>query len=178
GFEATYYNPARLAGPASFTAGFLAAGSLLEANGVRQPIEDAAGLVLGGSSAIPLGGALRDRIHVGIGLFLLPDQIVRTIAHAPSQPHFPLYDNRTQRVVILPALAVHVTPQLSLGIAANVLAALGGTVRVSEGPTRALDPRVDEQLKTTFAVNAGVSLRPTPFFTLALTVRDEFSLPY
>jgi long-chain fatty acid transport protein len=178
GFEATYYNPARLSGPPRFSAGFLAGTSFLSANGERQPIEDALGFLLGASSPIPLGGALRDRIHVGIGLFLLPDQIVREIGRPPAQPAFPLFDNRTQRVVVLPAISVHVHPRLSVGIGANVLASLGGRAVLQTGSTRAIDARVDEDLLTTFAFNAGVSLQPTPRWTLALTIRDEFSLPF
>jgi long-chain fatty acid transport protein len=178
GFEATYYNPARIEGPPRFSLGILAAGSLLSANGVRKPIEDPLGIVIGATAPLPLGGALRDRIHVGLGLFLLPDKIVREIGRAPADPHFPLFDNRTQRVVILPAVSFRLHPKLSLGIAANVLAALGGAVNVREGPLRGLDARVDEDLLTTFAVNAGISIRPTPFFTIALAFREEFSLPF
>jgi long-chain fatty acid transport protein len=178
GFEATYYNPARIEGPPRFSLGFLAAGSLLSANGTRQPIEDPMGILVGATTPLPVGGALRDRIHVGLGLFLLPDKVVREIGRAPADAHFPLFDNRTQRVVILPAVAFRLHPKLSLGVAANVLAALGGTVNVREGPLRGLDARVDEDLLTTFAVNAGISIRPTPFITIGLAFREEFSLPF
>jgi long-chain fatty acid transport protein len=178
GLEATYYNPARLGGEPRFSAGFLGGASLLSANGARQAIEDPVGILLGASTPIPLGGVLRDRIHVGIGLYLVPDKIVREIGRQPTEPFFPLFDNRTQRLVILPAISVKLSPKISVGVAANVLAALGGTVNVREGPFHALDARVNEDLLTTFAFNAGISLRPVPRLTLGLTVREEFSLPY
>src|SRR5262245_6507765 len=178
GVEATFYNPARLEGPPRVTLGFLAGKSFLSANGARQDIEDAHGFVLGASSALPLGGVLRDRIHVGIGLFLLPDQIVHVIGHAPADVFFPLYDNRTQRVVVLPAVSFRLHPKLSIGVGANVLAALGGRADFAEGATRGLDARVNEDLLTTFRFNAGISLQPLPSWTLALTMRDEFSLPF
>jgi hypothetical protein len=178
GFEATYYNPARVGGAARLSLGVLAGASLLDVNGARAPFEDPVGLVIGASSAVPLGGALRDRIHVGIGLFLLPDKIVREIGRATSQAFFPLFDNRTQRVVILPALAVRLHERVWIGAAANVLASLGGRIDVAEGPMRTLDARVTEDLLTSFAFNAGLSLKLHARWTLALTLRDEFSLPF
>ena len=178
GFEATYYNPARVGGAARFSFGFLGAGGTLTAGGQRQSLDDAFGFVIGAAAPVPLGGVLRDRIHVGAGFFLLPDKIVRARGRAPSEAFFPLYDNRTQRVMILPSVAVRLHERLWFGVGANVLASLGGSVDVRDGPLRSLDARVNEELLTTFAVNAGVSLRPLSRWTLALSVRDEFSLPF
>lgn len=178
GFEATYYNPARVGGAPRFSLGFLAGGSTLSVGGRRQNLDDAFGLVLGAAAPVPLGGALRERVHVGAGFFLLPDKIVRAKGRAPSEAFFPLYDNRTQRVMILPSLAVRLHERLWIGVGANVLAALGGSVDVRDGPLRGLDARVNEELLTTFALTAGVSLKPLPRWTVALSLRDEFALPF
>src|SRR5258706_8874461 len=56
GFEATYYNPSRVGGPARFSLGFLGGASLLSVNGARQQLEDPVGLVIGASATLPLGG--------------------------------------------------------------------------------------------------------------------------
>ncbi len=181
-FAANYYNPAGLAfGEGKrFTIGIMGSISNLQANDVRQPISEPVGLVVGASTPAPLGGVLKDRLFVGFGLYLLPRTATQVIANFPDEPFFPYYDNRTQRVVLLPGFAVRITNDLSIGFAANALATLAGNIKASEGATRAVEARIDEKIPTVARVNAGLRWR-TPFvkgLSLALAYRQEFSIPF
>jgi hypothetical protein len=104
--------------------------------------------------------------------------VVRVIAHAPAEPFYPLYDNRTQRLVVLPALAVRLWRGLSAGIGFNYLAGLDGNVAAAEGATRALEARVDEQIRSVLAVNLGVRWQLRPELALALVYRQAFAVPF
>jgi long-subunit fatty acid transport protein len=99
-------------------------------------------------------------------------------AHTPDEAFYPLYDNRTQRLVVLPSLAARICHGLSLGIAFNYLAGLGGQVAATEGSTRALEARVDEQIYSVLAINAGVRWQATPRLALALVYRQAFGVPF
>src|SRR5262249_19283419 len=130
-FSAAFYNPAglALAGSARSVAfGVTGYTSQLAIRGQHQTIRDPLGFELGVRAPVPLGGELRERIAIGFALHMLPDQIVRVIAHTPGEAFFPYYDNRTQRLVVLPAIAARITPRLALGVGFNFLAGLDGKV--------------------------------------------------
>lgn len=181
-FAATYYNPAGLgfADTKRFTIGVLASASNLQVNGERQSVSEPFGLVLGANAPAPLGGPLKDRLFVGVGLYLLPRTATQVIAHFPDEPFFPYYDNRTQRVVLLPGVAVRITDDLTVGAAANALATLSGSIRASEGATRAVEARIDEKIPTVARLNAGLRYRApfAPGLSFAAAYRQEFSIPF
>src|SRR5262249_36914521 len=132
------------------------------------------GIVVGAATPVPFTGILKNRIYIGIALFLLPDMIVRVIAHAPADVFYPLYDNRTQRLLILPALALRLFRGVAAGIGFNYLAGLIGNVRTAAGATRALEARVDEAVASRVAVNAGLRWQLAPRVALALVYRQAF----
>ncbi|HZS40497.1 MAG TPA: hypothetical protein VFF06_26880 [Polyangia bacterium] len=183
-FSAGYYNPAGLVGATRPEAslGVLGFGSQLRIrNGGFErtaPISDPVGIVLGAATPIPFGGALADRVYVGIALYIVPGSIVHVISHAPDQPFFPLYDNRTQRLIVLPSLAARLARGWSIGLGFNYLAGLGGRVSAAEGATRAIEARVDESIFSHLAVNAGVRWQESARLALALVYRQEFGVPF
>ena len=116
---------------------------------------------------------------VGVALYVVPDSVVRVIARKPEQPFFPYYDNRTQRLVVLPSLAVRIGWGFSAGIAINYLAGLNGQVFTAEGYTRAVEPRVDEAIFATAKIHAGLLWRsPSDRFAASLVYRQRFSVPF
>jgi long-subunit fatty acid transport protein len=180
-FAAALYNPAGLtrADRREFSVGVLGFGSHLTVGGVVKSIEEPFGVVVGAAAPVPFGDSLRDRIYIGIALYILPDAIVRVISRRPDEPFFPYYDNRTQRLVVLPSLAVRIGWGFSVGIAINYLAGLGGVVTATEGTTRAVEPRVDEAIFGTAKVNAGVLWRsPHDRLAFAAVFRQGFSVPF
>jgi long-chain fatty acid transport protein len=183
-FSAGYYDPAALVGvrapEASF--GLLGFGSSLRVRASDgehgAPMTDPVGILIGAATPVPFTGVLADRLFVGLALYLLPDSIVRVIAHAPEQPFFPLYDNRTQRLIVLPSLAARLWRGLSIGIGINYLAGLSGNVSAAPGATRAIEARVDEAIFAHAAVNAAVRWQVRQDVALALVYRQEFSVPF
>ncbi|MGZ3438955.1 MAG: OmpP1/FadL family transporter, partial [Polyangia bacterium] len=180
-FSAGYYDPAglTLAHRPEASIGVIGFGSRLPLpGGGNFHMTDRVGILVGAATPVPFTGVLADRLFVGVALHLLPDTIVRVIAHTPDQPFYPLYDNRTQRLVILPAVAARLWRGLSLGLGFNYLAGLGGNVAATEGATRALEARVDEQIYSELAVNVGLRWQLDRALALALVYRQAFGVPF
>ena len=183
-FSAGHYNPAglTLTHHAEVSFGFYGFGSKLA---IRTPTDertygmtDPMGILVGGVAPVPFIGALAEGVFLGFALHLLTDSVVRIRAHAPSEVFYPLFDNRTQRMVILPSLAVKLPAGVSLGIAFNYLAGLDGRVDAGEGATRAIEARVDEAITSVLAINAGLRWQATRGFAAALVYRQQFSVPF
>src|SRR5262249_26541671 len=102
-FSAAFYNPAglALAGPErEVSFGVTSYTSRLRLRGQDAPMTDPTGYEIGLRAPLPLGGALAGRLAFGLALHLVPDEIVRVVAHVPADAFFPYYDNRTQRLVL------------------------------------------------------------------------------
>ncbi len=179
-FAAGYYNPAGFAwaGGKRLTLGAAGGWSNLTIQDRRVDISETTGAIVGITTPAPLGGPLTDRLHLGLGLWLPPRNAVHVIARLPDEPFFPLYDNRTQRVLVLPGAAVKIRDDLAVGVAVNVLATLQGQVLATEGATRALEARIDEEVPTVARVNAGVSWRAWKGLSLGAAFRQKFSIPF
>jgi long-chain fatty acid transport protein len=163
-FSATFYNPAGLAGArkAGLWAGFLGYGAWLEQGsgqaGIDHPLEAQLGIVF----PLPFRGWMKDRLWVGMGFSTHPDIVARFRARLPTELFYPYFDNRTQRLTLLPSVAFRAFDRpawgrLSVGMGLNVLAGLNGTVVAREGASRAVEARVAEDMGTLVRVNAGVS---------------------
>jgi hypothetical protein len=179
-FSAAYYDPAglTLAHRPEATIGLVGFGSQLPLpGGGHFHMTDRLGILVGAATPIPFGGVLAGRLWIGLALHTLPDTVVHVIARTPDQAFYPLYDNRTQRLVILPALAGRVWRGLSIGIGLNYLAGLDGRIAATEGATRAIEARVDEQIHSVATVNAGVRWQLRPRWALALVYRQAFGVP-
>ena len=180
-FSAGYYDPAGLvlARRPEASVGLIGFGSSLPLpDGSRFHMSDRLGILVGAATPVPFTGVLADRLFFGVALHLLPDTIVHVVARTPDQAFYPLYDNRTQRLVVLPAVAARVWRGLSIGLAFNFLAGLGGNVAGTEGATRAIEARVDEQIYSHVAVNAAVRWQARPRLAFALVYRQAFGVPF
>jgi long-subunit fatty acid transport protein len=103
---------------------------------------------------------------------------VRVISQSPETPFYPHYDNRTQRLIVLPSLAVRLPAGVALGLGFNYLAGLAGRVAAAEGATRAIEARVDESIFSVIAFNAGLRWQATRSYALALVYRQQFAVPF
>ncbi|HTM20914.1 MAG TPA: hypothetical protein VL172_10410 [Kofleriaceae bacterium] len=179
-FASGYYNPAGLAWAVGkqLTFGAMSAVSNLEIQDRRAGISEPSMMVVGLTLPAPLGGPLTDRLHLGLALCLPPHSAAHVIARLPDEPFFPLYDNRTQRVLVLPGAAVKISDRLAVGAAINFAATLDGAVLASEGATRALEARIDEEVPAVARVNAGVGWRPWRGLAVGAAFRQEFSIPF
>lgn len=177
---ASLVNPAGLArsGGKRLTLGAQGAFSNLHINDRRTDLSEPAGGVFGLTAPAPLGGALAGRIHVGLGMYVLPGSIARIVARYPDEPFYPYYQGRTERLVIVPGVGVRVTSRFEVGVAANFMAGLGGALQASEGSTRALDARVDEKVPAVARVIAGAAWRPLDALRVGLVFRQRFEVPF
>jgi long-subunit fatty acid transport protein len=177
---ATLVNPAGLArsGGKRLTLGAQGAYANLRINDRRTGLTDPAGGIFGLTAPAPLGGPLADRVHVGLGMYVLPGTIARIVARFPDEPFYPYYQGRTERLVILPGVGVKITPSIHVGLAANFMAGLGGALQASEGSTRALDARVDEKVPGVARIIAGAAWQPLDALRVGLVVRQRFEVPF
>jgi long-chain fatty acid transport protein len=178
-FASPYYNPAGAAFSTEkrLTIGALAAASQLEINDQGQSISEPIGGFFGATLPAPVGGVLENKVVIALAIYA-PAVIARVIAHLPDEPFNPYYDNRTQRLVIQPALAFRVSDRLGLGIGLDILAGVNGGVVAVEGPTRALEPRVDEEIGTRLGVHLGARWDVGGGHRLALVYRQAFGVTF
>jgi long-chain fatty acid transport protein len=179
-FSAVHYNPAGLVfSPVTrVDLGFLGAGSGLEIQGHHVSLQNQSGPLVGGRAPLPFGGFLKDRLTFGFALFVPPATLLRIISRYPQEAFFPLYDNRSQRLIVLPGFGFRMHERLGLGIAFNYFGGLSGAVQGAAGASRAIEPRADEHIGGRVGINAGVRWDPLRFLSLALAYRQQFDLPF
>ncbi len=173
-------NPAGLARSRGkrFTIGVLGAFANLAINDRRTGLDAPVGGLLALTAPAPLGGPLAGRLHVGLAMYVLPGSLARIVARFPDEPFYPYYQGRTERMVIIPALAVRVRDDLDVGIAANFLAGLGGGLTASEGETRAIEANVDERVPSVARLIAGVTWAARADLRLGLALHQRFEIPF
>lgn len=128
----------------------------------------------------PLGGKVKNRIALGIGISLPGGYLVRVHSVDAAQPYFYLFESSAQKMVLLPAFAVKITDWLSAGAGLQILANLGGTtdVRLDLFTQRVLRRQMQIQLTTTEALTAGLAFGPFKGLTVGLSFRQEMGLDY
>lgn len=162
GVDSVYANPAllSLSRELALQLGIMGASFDLHAEGPGHP-----GLVgytplrantIGGLLPLPFGGALRDRVCLGVG-FLTPfDVVVRGRILYPEKPQFLLAD-RVQSVAVQAALGVDVGWGIRVGGGFAALAALSGSVLVATDASGRIGTRVEDTLVASYAPILGAS---------------------
>jgi len=175
-----FYNPGGLAMGRGTQIELSGTGMLswLEAQGATQPIHDPAGGSLAVGSDVPLEGPLANRLRVGFGAYALPSKLMRLQMRPGTDPFFPYYDNRTQRLTVIPAVAVRLASWIGVGVGANVLAGVSGPVDVREGQSRGLETLLQQDVRTVAGWVAGLRVAPVPGLDLALAFRQRFGVPF
>ncbi len=161
-----------------FTVGLFGAAANLAIDDRRTDLDEPLGGLFALTAPAPLGGPLAGRLHVGLAMFVLPGSLARIIARFPDEPFYPYYQGRTERMVIIPALAARIRDDLEVGVAANFLAGLGGGLTAREGATRAIEARVDERVPSVARLIVGVTWAPRADLRLGLAVRQRFDVPF
>jgi long-chain fatty acid transport protein len=163
-FSAVHANPAALsrARDISFTLGYQGAGFNIEravAMGAPQHLGQdlSRGTVIGLALPLPFGGALRDRIVIGLGFYTPTDVVVRGRILRPETPQLLLLSDRTQTVAIQAGVGVELPWGLRVGGGFVALAAIRGSVVIAQDSTGRVGSRVDNQLVTSYAPIVGVS---------------------
>jgi len=178
GWDATFYNPAGLAfhGRREVTLGYFRILPDLElhmpSRAEHPDIENPDAALLG--ATLPLGR----RVGLGFGAVILPTTIIRVISHSPDEPFIPWFDNRTQRIALFPALAFRPLDWLSVGVGANFLAGLDGLATAGDGPSRAVESSVLQEIFSRVSIHAGVRVVAPHGLTFGFAYRQRFYAPF
>ncbi|MEZ4301952.1 MAG: hypothetical protein R3B70_43870 [Polyangiaceae bacterium] len=155
----------------------LAAFSTLSLQGETAPVEDAFGFVLAADGTVPFKGFLTERVRAGIALYVPPSSATRLLVTPPEQPQLPYFANRTQRLVVVPAVALKLASWLAVGGGINVLAGVQGPADVRSGASGAPEPRLAIDATTQVALHAGVRVDLSDRVHLGASYRQQFSVP-
>ena len=137
---------------------------------------------VGASVLPPFSGFLKDRLWFGIYIAAPSREISWVRMHTPSEPFYPYYENRSQRLMIIPGLSCKILDspvlgQWALGLGVNYFAGFDGGMVGTEGATRAMEARVAFELKGLFGLNAGLAWRRGPW-SAGITYRQAFGVDF
>lgn len=172
-YSAAHSNPAGLSGQRrrTFTLGFSGAGFSLDQDGASLSAERGAATVIGLGLPLPLGGALRNRLGVGLGFFTPTEVVVRGRVLGPDTPQFGLLPDRVQTVALQLGLGVDLGRGVQVGVGVMAMAGLTGNVLVTTDAAGRAGSRIDTQLVATYAPIVGVRWTRGPW-ALGLVWRD------
>lgn len=170
-FDCVYLNPAGLADlpRKRFSVGTLV--GAFDLRGVDRTVDAAVGVEFGGALPMPLGGALKDRVGLGLG-FYVPTQVINSArAPMPGTPFYALLESRARVVGLQIGLGVRLTPRWSVGAGFLALAALRGTIEVSADAAGRFTTTSEQQLISHFAPILGARWQARDRLVAGLTVR-------
>ncbi|KYG04117.1 hypothetical protein BE21_48385, partial [Sorangium cellulosum] len=158
GYEAVYANPAllSLSRERRLTLGLEGAIFDLRAGGRRLSYPPLRGSLIGATVPIPFGGALADRVTIGLGFFAPFDVVVRGRILYPETPQFPVAD-RTQSVAAQAALGASLGRGVRVGAGFAALAALSGSVTVATDASGRVGTLVEDTLVASYGPILGAS---------------------
>ncbi len=139
---------------------------------ISRPMSDP-DVILFGVTA-PIG----DYITAGITTAILPNTLLHVITRRPEEAFFPYFENRSQRLTLMPSVAVHPADWISFGATLDIFAGLGGTSGAREGPSRAAEGFIAQEIGAEATFGVGVLLQPIRQLRIGLTYRHGFSVPY
>ena len=176
---ATHTNPGGLALGRGYHAegGTMIAFSALTAAGQHRAIDDPVGMTLALDADVPLEGPLEGVLRVGLGVYSLPTRLLHVALREQTTPQLPYYDNRTQRLSLLPAIAIRFAPWLGIGIGFDTLAGLSGGADVRPGASRVPEPRADESIATVVRPILGLRVDPLDALHVGVSWRRRFRAP-
>ncbi len=179
GVDTVYANPAllSLSRQMGLQLGLSGAAFDLHAEGSSQPgLVSYAGLranSIGGLLPLPFGGALKDRVTVGLGFLTPLDVVVRGRILYPEKPQF-LVADRVQSVAVQAAMGIDIGWGVRIGGGFAALAALTGSVVVATDATGRIGTVVEDTLVASFAPIVGASYDlPGGSYRLGLSFRGE-----
>lgn len=158
-YGAVYANPAALsrARDRSLTLGYAGTGFGLALDGNYFAAAPGRATVIGLSFPLPFGGVLRNRVGLGLGFFTPTDVIVRGRILRAETPQFVVLPDRVQSVALQAGVGVDLGYGLRVGAGFMALAALTGSVLVTNDASGRSTSRIDDQLIASYAPLVGAS---------------------
>ena len=187
GFAATYLNPALLSDSTTrqLTLGLQAADFSVYADGPDGPIapqdldyDSLLGTYIGAVLPVPFGGALKDRLVLGLGAFIPNRLIARARILYPERPQFPVLADRAQTISFNLGAGLDIGHGVRIGGGAMALAELVGTVIVQNDATGRVGTLVDDQLVATYAPVFGATVQITDEIVAGAVWRGELEAEF
>lgn len=193
-YTATFYNPALLTRRPELNFGFSFQFHRLipeiTSKDLSKPIDcaqcapaDNVGTSTG--FVFPLAGKVKNRVAIGVGLYLPTSVFVRVNAPDAAQPYWYRYNGNLERFVLHLGVGIKITDWLSVGPGVSVLANLQGKIGGGGGATAKVDlfsrnvkvKELDASLTTRIAPTFGVLVTPMKTLRIGATYRYEILLP-
>jgi len=180
-YDAVFLNPAGLAEARRkrATVGYLYGDFALTLDRRPTGTDPASGLILGGVVPVPLGGRLRDRIGLGLGLYV-PSKTLNRVRHPfPGVPVYALLESRSHVIAIQVAVGARVAPAWSVGAGVITLAELDGHIDVTTDAAGRFTTFSEQRLVTHFAPVVGARwrrARVAAALTLRAPARSDYDI--
>jgi long-subunit fatty acid transport protein len=162
GGESLYFNPGRLAFGSGFSlyGGVTAQTASLSLPSGNTNIRDALYSHTGLAFTLPFRGFLKNKVRAGMMLSAPVQEITYIKMNMPAQPFYPYYNNRSQRLILIPGVSFLLVDsptfgKFGLGFGINYFAGLNGAIIGNEGATRSVEARVFEELEGKATVVVG-----------------------
>ncbi len=190
-YSAVFYNPAMLALREDFNFGLSVDFTRTDAWVTPRtldkeldctycdPADWATGVDLG--LLFPLGGKVKNKLAVGVGLHLPTSNLVSIRAADPSRPFWYQWNNSPDRLVVFLGAGARILDNLTLGLGAQMLGDLtgaGADITVDLFSKEATHREVSSDLAPAVAPNAGLYWQALPELRLGLSWRGEFKHRY
>lgn len=151
--------------------------SALTTQGDTVDLADPFGILIAADGTVPLTGIFEDRLRVGLALYIPPAGALHLLVEPATAPQFPYFANRTQRLVVQPALAVRILQGLAIGAGLDILGGVEGPADVRPGASGAPEPRISVDATNHATAHVGVRLDVADRVHLGATYRQEFAVP-
>ncbi len=128
----------------------------------------------------PLGGVFKERVVLGASLALPADHLIRISGPDPQTPHFPMYEGMPDRIAFLFAAAWRVTDYFWLGAGVQVLAGLDANIQLALNPTNGTmdNAAIRIGLQPKARLTAGATVHAPQDVWFAISYRQRLSLQY
>ena len=188
GFGAVYYNPAGLKGIETVDAGIgflFSAFSFTPLDDIVLGLDsDNPGEVISGdiefdvSDSFGLWGgfalSITKRMSAGFGLFLPSNRYLAVLkTRSQREPHYFRYEDRPNRISLLAAVSVELTPSLSVGVGANILFGPEGRIQFAVNPLEESHADLTLVFRPRAAPIVGIRFDPSPSLRLGLAYHEE-----
>jgi len=187
GFESVYYNPAGLSYGKGTSFSFAYQAGIFDLD-LRTPRSEVAsrwkspdltsGVSFGFDVKLPLLGALKDRLALGVGLYVPTQELFSAKLPSPYTPQLWIGGSNARSVAIQAALAVKATNWLRIGVGIRALASLHGSIAVAPNQTGNLGSSVEDELVVVYSACAGLVIQPHGDWFIGVAWRDKLVAPF
>ncbi len=189
-YSATFYNPALLVERKDVNFGLSFQWNKLDGQVARKDnardidctycsSPDAVGYTLG--LLFPLGGKVKNRVALGVGLYVPSGKLVRVLAPDPNAPFWYHYQSHPERVTIHAGLGIKIFDWWTIGLGVEALADIvgsGAAVTVDLFNKQVKTRQIDAHLATRVSPMFGLQIKPKEWLRFGATYRSEMALKY